>query len=88
MGHAVKPFRVLMLTQADLVPPEEAENEEQINRAPWRTDYDVRNALRELGHEVIVSGADASLDQLRAELDDAKPDIVFNLLEMFAQRSE
>ncbi|MEL6795333.1 MAG: ATP-grasp domain-containing protein [Planctomycetota bacterium] len=88
MGHTVKPLRVLMLTQADLVPPEEAENEEQINRAPWRTDYDVRNALRELGHEVIVSGADASLDQLRAELDDAKPDIVFNLLEMFAQRSE
>lgn len=77
-----------MLTQANLVPPDAVEDDEQINRAPWRTDYDVRTALRELGHEVIVSGADASLDDLRAALDDVRPHIVFNLLEMFAQRSE
>ncbi len=81
-------LRILMLTQADLVPPETVVDDEQINRAPWRTDYDVRSGLLELGHEVIVSGADTSLDDLRAELDDARPDIVFNLLEMFAQRSE
>ncbi|MEL6497411.1 MAG: ATP-grasp domain-containing protein [Planctomycetota bacterium] len=84
----MKQLRILMLTQADLVPPERADSDEQINRAPWRTDYDVRNALRELGHDVIVSGSDSSLDQLRAELDEARPDLVFNLLEMFAQRSE
>ncbi|MEN1704131.1 MAG: ATP-grasp domain-containing protein [Planctomycetota bacterium] len=88
MGDTVKQLRILMLTQADLVPPERADSDEQINRAPWRTDYDVRNALRELGHDVIVSGSDSSLDQLRAELDEARPDLVFNLLEMFAQRSE
>ncbi|MEL7483198.1 MAG: ATP-grasp domain-containing protein [Planctomycetota bacterium] len=84
----MKHQRILMLTQADLVPPEAVDDEEQINRASWRTDYDVRNALRELGHDVVVSGADSSLDDLRAALDDTKPHIVFNLLEMFAQRSE
>lgn len=84
----MKPRRVLMLTQADLVPPETVENDEQVSRAPWRTDYDVRQGLVELGHDVTVSGADASLDDLRTVLDEVRPHVVFNLLEMFAHRSE
>lgn len=77
-----------MLTQADLVPPEHVDDAETINRAPWRTDYDVREALQNLGHDVTVSGADSSLDELRDTLDETKPHVVFNLLEMFNQRSD
>lgn len=83
----MKPLRVLMLTQADLVPPEGQVDDETVNRAPWRTDYDVREGLIQAGHSVTVSGADSDIDELRRVIDDAKPDIVFNLLEMFRNDS-
>lgn len=72
-----------MLTQADLVPPDPPVDDEVVNRAPWRTDYDVRQGLADAGHDVEVSGCDTDIDELHRVLEEHQPDIVFNLLEMF-----
>jgi D-alanine-D-alanine ligase len=80
----VKKLRVLILTQHDLVPPEDPAPEADVAVARWKTDYDVRNTLRDLGHEVRIVGHDDSLDDVRRELDDVRPHIVFVLLERFA----
>jgi D-alanine-D-alanine ligase len=49
----------------------------------WRTEYDVMTTLRKRGHEVRCIGVLDSLTELRAQIADWKPDIVFNLLEEF-----
>ncbi len=75
-----------MMTQHDLVPPDGPVPEDEVAVARWKTDYDVRNTLRGLGHDVRIVGHDDSLDAVQAELDDLRPHIVFVLLERFADR--
>ncbi len=82
----MKRLRVLILTQHDLVPPEAPAPEDEVAVARWKTDYDVRNTLREMGHEVRIVGHDDSLDAIQRELDDLRPHIVFILLERFADQ--
>lgn len=50
-------MKVLLLVHLDLVPPENIDPA-KVNRftSPWITEYDVKNALIELGHEVQVLG--------------------------------
>ena len=75
-------LKVLVLVHGDLVPPENA-SKETIDKAPWRTEYDIVQALKKLGHEVQALGVYGSLEIIRRELVNFKPHIVFNLLEEF-----
>jgi len=75
--------RVLLITHESLVPPEDAENCSDEEMLLWKTEYDVKSALDELGHEVRVLGLAFDLGALREVLLDFKPHIVFNLLEEF-----
>ncbi len=77
-------LRVLHLTHPEYLPPESAKGftEKQIN--VWKTDYDVCNALRELGHEVRSLGVSDELRPIRETLEEFEPHVVFNLLEQFA----
>ena len=47
-------------------------------------EYDVVRTLRVLGHEVRVIGVHDDLTPIRATMDEFKPTITFNLMEMFA----
>jgi D-alanine-D-alanine ligase len=47
-------------------------------------EFDVTTTLKELGHEVKVVGVHDDLSAIRAAVEEFKPDIVFNLLEAFA----
>lgn len=76
--------RVLVATLHDLVPPEGPVPTEEVERAKWKTDYDVVEGLRELGHEVRVVGLGEDLAELREAIDAFRPHVVFNLLEQFA----
>ena len=78
-----KPMRVLALTQEDTLPPEGVVPDDEVARAPYRTDYDVRAALCELGHEVVFAAHDTHLEDVRDARDEQRPHVVFNLLEMF-----
>jgi D-alanine-D-alanine ligase len=76
--------RILVLMHQGLVPPESV-NESDINWefCEWATEYDVVTALRKLGYEVLPIGMMGDLKAFRAIVDNFKPHIVFNLMEMF-----
>lgn len=78
-----KKLRVILLVHDSLIPPENlTENDPDIDK--YRTEFDVKNALLALGHEVNIIGTHDDLSPIRAALENWKPDIVFNLLEEFA----
>lgn len=79
----MKKLRVLALVHKHLVPPEYKEGLDVIN-AEWKMEFDVTSTLEELGHEVKVAGVHDDLGAIRAAVEEFKPDILFNLLEAFA----
>jgi D-alanine-D-alanine ligase len=77
-----KPLRVLALVDEDLVPPDDTEGIDTL-KAPWKTEFDVIETLREEGHEVRVLGLGSELAPIRKAIDELKPQIAFNLMEVF-----
>lgn len=75
-------YKVLVLMHESLIPPEKFKKEEYLS-ADWKTEFDVMQTLKELGHEVKPLGIIGNLELLRNALEDFKPHIVFNLLEEF-----
>jgi D-alanine-D-alanine ligase len=78
----VRKRRIVTLVHHELVPPESADPEALLT-APWRAEYDVVRALRELGHEVAVLGVAGELEPLRRAVREHRPHLFFNLLEGF-----
>ena len=74
---------MLVLVHKDLVPPE-APPPGDIENAPWRMEWDVVSTLREGGYELRVIGVHDDLTPIRQNVEEFKPDIVFNLMEAFA----
>ncbi len=79
----MKKLRALVLMHETLVPPNSLEGYSEAEILEWKTEFDVVNTLRELGHEVLPLGVYDDLGDLRRAKDDFKPHIVFNLLEEF-----
>jgi D-alanine-D-alanine ligase len=75
-------LRVMVLMHADLVPPEQA-SEEQRAAAEWKTEFDVVTGLKRLGHEVREVGVRNDLKVIRDVAEEWRPHIAFNLLEEF-----
>lgn len=78
-----KKLRVLALMHHDLVPPETLEGVDEKQFLWFKATYDVVDALRVLGHDVIKLGVEDEIKPLRLALGEHKPHIVFNLLEGF-----
>ena len=78
-------LRVLMLIDAEFMPPENIEHltEEQQLEAPWKTEYDVYATLSNIGHEVLPLGLTDDLAPIRKAIDEFQPHLCFNLLEGF-----
>ncbi len=78
-----KSLRVLVLMHPDFMPPESdaGYSEKEIN--VWKTEYDVIQTLRGLGHEVKPLGVQYELKPIRDEVETWQPHVVFNLLEQF-----
>jgi D-alanine-D-alanine ligase len=79
----MKPLRTLVVMHESLVPPEKLAGYTEKEIDEWRTEYDVIRQLKKAGHEVKALGVRDSLTELRREIDEWKPQIVFNLLEEF-----
>jgi D-alanine-D-alanine ligase len=79
----VKKLRVLVLMHRDFVPPASLKglSEAEVDRI--KSEIDVTEALRLLGHEVRELGVHDELLPLRAAIEEFQPEIVFNLLEEF-----
>ena len=78
-----KKLRVLVLAHEDLVPPESLDGYTDKEILEWRTEFDVINTLRQMGHDVRVLGVWDDLGKIRKEIDQWSPHIAFNLLEEF-----
>ncbi len=79
----MKSLRTLVVMHESLVPPETLEGYSEKEIDEWRTEYDVITHLRKAGHEVKPLGISDSLTELRRQIDEWRPQIVFNLLEEF-----
>lgn len=83
---SVKPRRVLVLIRATLEPPDDVSgmDEENLRAAPWKTERDVIQTLKGLGHTVQAVSVDDDLRPIRDAVEAFKPHVAFNLLEEFA----
>ena len=79
----MKKLRALILMHETLVPPTTLDGYSEQEILEWKTEFDVVNTMRELGHEVLPLGVYDDLGDLRRAKEDFKPHIVFNLLEEF-----
>lgn len=79
----MKKRRVLALVHEHLVPPDDTAGIDVLE-AEWKMEYDVIETLREIGHEVRVLGTHDNLSAIRTAVEEFKPQIVFNLMEAFA----
>ena len=75
-------YRALVLVHKDLVPKEDVPTSE-VN-PEWRMEWDVVTTLRKRRHEVAVIGVHDDLTPIRQAIEEFKPEIVFNLMEAFA----
>jgi len=83
----MKKLRVMMVVHWSLVPPDDLKAKDDSRMEKYRTEYDVKQALLRIGHEVQVIGVYDDLAPLRKTIEEWKPDIAFNLLEDFAGNS-
>jgi D-alanine-D-alanine ligase len=83
----MKKQRVMMLVHTTLVPPEDLTSAKDPRMEKYRTEYDVKQALLKLGHEVQVVGVYDDLAPIRKTIEEWKPHIAFNLIEDFAGNS-
>lgn len=79
----MKRLRVLVLIHEELVPPESIEGLSDAEINPFKMEYDVLTALRDLGHTVTPLGVADELAPIRRAIAETKPQIVFNLLNHF-----
>jgi D-alanine-D-alanine ligase len=81
---AKKKLRVILLAHESLVPEGNLSDFSEKQREMRKTEFDVRDAIATLGHDVISIGVSDDLSTIRGAIDAHKPDIAFNLLEEFA----
>jgi D-alanine-D-alanine ligase len=75
--------RVLVIMHESLVPPESLEDYTVEEVQEFRTEDDVIEGLKELGHEVRPLGLSDELGPLWRAIEEFRPHVVFNLLEEF-----
>jgi D-alanine-D-alanine ligase len=80
---ARRKLRVAMMVHEDLQPPETLDGLDPKDAELLMTEFDVRDGLRKLGHEVHVIGLHDELAPLRRLIREIEPHVVFNLLEAF-----
>ena len=76
-----KKLRVIMLADAKLLPAGSIEDFSEKQRELRKTEFDVRDAIKELGHEVFSIGVSDDLSTIRGAIDALKPHVAFNLVE-------
>jgi D-alanine-D-alanine ligase len=80
----VKKRRILLLVNADLIPPDDLRGLSEDEIEACRTEYNVLSTLSNIGHEVRVLGIGDKIGELRRVVRDWRPEIAFNLLEEFS----
>ena len=80
----MKALRVLALLHDYLVPPDDTHGVDVI-QARWKMEFDVVSHLEDMGHQVRKVGVKDDLGVIRQAIVDFAPQIIFNLMESFAE---
>ena len=83
MASTLKRRRIIVLVHQSLIPPDDISSLTPTEVSPFKTEFDVREGLRALGHEVLMVGLSDELAPLRRAIEEFEPHVVFNLLEEF-----
>lgn len=75
--------RIMVLMHQELIPPETLEGVSDAEMMEWKTEFDVVQTLRYMGHEATPVGASDDLSKIRDAITELRPHICFNLLEEF-----
>lgn len=78
-----KKLRVILLADEKLLPEGDLSDFSEKQRELRKTEFDVRDAIEALGHDVYSIGVSDDLSTIRGAIDAHKPDIAFNLVEEF-----
>ena len=78
-----KKLRVIMLADERFLPAGDIQDFSEKQRELRKTEFDVRDALEALGHEVVPIGVSDDLSTIRGAIDAHKPHVAFNLVEEF-----
>jgi D-alanine-D-alanine ligase len=76
-------LRVIMLADDKLLPVGDLNDFSEKQQELRKTEFDVRDALEQLGHEIVAIGVSDDLSTIRGAIDAHKPHIAFNLVEEF-----
>lgn len=76
-------LRVMLLTDEQMVPNRPREELEGREAELHKTEYDVLDGLRALGHEATCVGVGSELRVIRNAIEETSPHIAFNLVEQF-----
>lgn len=79
----MKKLRILVLMHQALIPPDSLEGISDEEMMEWKTEFDVLQTLRYMGHEATPAGASDDLSKIRDAITEIRPHICFNLLEEF-----
>jgi D-alanine-D-alanine ligase len=82
-----KALNILMLIDLS-IPLAPDEFDDYLKTDDWKSDANVVRALKNLGHEVKMLGIHDDIRPLIQELEDDRPDLVFNLCEAFGNDRE
>ena len=81
------PLKVLLLFDSPYGKPRGYDYAEEFKSVDWITEYNVYKALCDNGYRVRLLGLFKDIIPLIEEVKESKPDVVFNLAEVFNQKS-
>lgn len=79
----MKRHKTLVLFDSAGTPPQDQDFSREFNSEEWATEANVIEALKGLGHEVRMLGIYDDIKILLKEIEKNRPDVVFNLTEVF-----
>ncbi|MFH1678911.1 MAG: ATP-grasp domain-containing protein [Candidatus Omnitrophota bacterium] len=82
-----KKIKVLLLFDSPYSAPRGYDFVEEFKSVDWDTENDVYSSLNELGYEVSILGLYNDIGILLEEIKESKPDVVFNLADVFNQKA-
>lgn len=83
----MKKLKILLVFDSPYATPRGYDFKEEFTKIDWATEAEAFNALKDIGHQVNLLGLYKDITLLLDEVRENKPDVVFNLTEVFSQKS-
>ena len=83
----MRKLKVLLLFDSPSAKPRGYDFKEEFKEADWATEDEIHRTLKKSGHDVRLLGLYNDIHPLLDEIKERRPDVVFNLAEVFDQKS-